>query len=80
MTTLRAGATCGKGFITPVAKGGGGGGGGGARTRVSLTSVEELPSIMRYMPRFALTYLLGTYTPKLFLGMVAKFKKHRKIE
>lgn len=92
------GATCGKGFITPMVRrqeGGGGGGGDGdgekdgdgcfegvdgGRQLVSLTTVEDLPTIARYMPRFALSYLLGSYAPKLFLGMVLMFKRHRKIE
>ena len=76
-----SGATCGKGIVTPAEDGEKGTKENvDARRMATLTAVEELPALTRFLPSFALRYLLGSYAPRLFLGMVRRYKKHRGIE
>lgn len=70
------GATCGKGCITTIESGGRG---AGESRRVRLTVVEELPSIMLYLPQLARNFVISRYAPRQFLDTLVRFKKYRKI-
>ena len=61
-----SGAPCGKGVIKDNGDG-----------DCALTSIEELPSMVKYVPKFALNFLITSFTPSMIYGMLRKYKKYK---
>ena len=61
---------CGKGYVKE-----------GAYTKdaATLVTVEELPAMMKYLPRFIVKWMATSFAPKMLFGMKERYIAYRKL-
>ena len=48
----------------------------GSPGTTELIIVEELPALLRYVPRFLVNWMLSFFAPKMIVGQLARYKKY----
>ena len=62
------GVVVGKSLLRPAA---------GSPGTTELIIVEELPALLRYVPRFLVNWMLSSFAPKMIVGQLARYKKYK---